>query len=196
MRIVSKAREVRWGTGSVADRPANFMTGTWLVTNPMTDSKTDLVVVGASLRLPLLKRLRLDRESSTLDSPLTVKVPWGATREFFGSFWVVLDLRKPGRGLPREASCHRSIREQAAYNGALRRAARVPNEAGTRPRAAQCNLRSGGRKASLRPYKRLLRYGTNGRREGGLGSTVATYAGKVLRGFGAGIREVGCQEIS
>lgn len=61
MRVVPKAGQVGWSEGSVSARPANHLGGTWLVTNPMTDIRTDLVVAGVELRVSVLKRLRLDR---------------------------------------------------------------------------------------------------------------------------------------
>lgn len=59
MRVVA-AGDLHWDPATLGGREAMQVVGTWLVTNPMTGSHTNLVVAGLELRLALRNPVRLD----------------------------------------------------------------------------------------------------------------------------------------
>lgn len=189
MRVVPDPPHVRWSEGSVAGRPANHLSGTWLVTNAMAD--TQLVVAGATLRLPLLRRLRLNHEHSRLDSPLTLAVPPRATGRLHGSFWLVPPLAKPGRDF-RATLLVTDQFENKRHIKVRFTAPRQPPPTPERQREQLSQIADPIEKGVASVLQaEIARYRTNGRREGGFGSVAATYGGRELRGIGGDSREVG-----
>jgi hypothetical protein len=188
MRVVPQPSQIRWNDGSVAGRPAMQLTGTWLVTNAMP--RTNLILARVRLRLPLLRRLRLDTDQSQLESPITLEVPWGTADDLHALFWVVPRLAKQGR--PFRATL--LLTDQFENTRRVKASFTAPRILPQRPEPTREQL-----SAIEDPIEKdvaavlqaeLARYRTNGRREGGFGSVTITYNGQTLRG-GGDFREVG-----
>jgi hypothetical protein len=188
MRVVPDPPYVRWSEGSVAGRPASHLSGTWLVTNAMAD--TQLVVAGATLRLPLLKRLRLEREQSRLDSPLTLAVPPRGTGRLHGSFWLVPPLAKAGRDFRAELALMDQFENRRRIKVRFT-APRQPSPTPERQREQLSTIMDPIEQAVASVLQaEIARYRTNGRREGGFGSVASSHGGRELRGVGGDVREV------
>lgn len=191
MRVVPKSGYLRWSVGTVAGREANHVAGTWLVTNPMTDTKSPLVVAGVRLKLRWYQRFRLDRELSQLDSPLDLAVPWGGTDELHASFWLVPRAAKPSRDLRATLILTDQFENRRRIKVRFL-APRPPRPTPEREREQLSAISDPVEKAVASVLQAELgRYRTNGRREGGLGSTVASYNNQELTGFGGDSRRVG-----
>lgn len=125
------------------------------------------------------------------DSPLTLGVPWGPTRELHGSFWLVPRLAKPGRDFQAKlvlTDQFENKRRVKVRFVAPRQAQPTPEREREQLSAISDPIEKGV--ASVLQAE-LARYRTNGRREGGLGSLAVTYGGQQLRGMSGDFRELG-----
>lgn len=191
MRIVERPGQLRWNEGSIQRTPATQVSGSWLVTNPMQASKTDLLIARVDLRPPLAKRLRLDRELSDLESFYSAnRIPWGGTQEVHALFWLVPRVSKTGRDLRARVV----FTDQFGNTKRVRVRFRAPRNLAPTP-----TLRREDPRDIAEPTEKdvasvlqaeLARYKTNGRNEGGFGSVRITYAGREVGGSGDWI-EVG-----
>jgi hypothetical protein len=191
MRVVETVGSARWHEGTSDGQPTTQLGASWLVTNPMTESKTGLVVVRADLKISWPKHWRLNQRASLLEWRAgPTDIPWGATREIHGVFWLVPHIAKDGKDL------HAAVvfTDQFQNKKRVRVRFRAPRAPAPTPELRREQLYTLTdpleRDVAAVLQAELARYRTNGRREGGLGSIRITHEGRDLKAAGD-FREVG-----
>jgi hypothetical protein len=191
MRIVELPGQLRWNEASIQSKPAIQISGRWLVTNAIVQNKTDLLIARVDLKLPLTKRRRLNRELSELESRAGPnRIPWGATQEVRGNFWLVPRLTKEGRDLRAKVVFTDQFGNAERVKVRFR-ALRMQKVGPTLAQESLRDIADPTEKAVASALQaELASYKTNGRNVGGFGSMSITHNGREVRGGGE-FREVG-----
>jgi hypothetical protein len=178
MRVVP-SHDLHWFDGTVNGRPATQLGGRWLVTNPMRDSKTNLVVARIELQLPLWKRLRLDQQASQTFQAFPEEIPWGATRAIHAAFWLVPRLTQGGKDLQAHVVFIDQFENRKRVKARFRSQRRIqPVEL---PREQLSAIEDSVEKSVASVLQaELADYQRHNRSVGGLGSVTYSYDGQVV----------------
>ena len=179
MRVVP-SHNLHWFDGSVDGKPTAQLRGMWLVTNPMRDTKTNLVLARIELHLALWKRLRLDRASSRMFQAFPEEIPWGGTKQVQAAFWLVPRPTEPGK----------DIRAHVVFIDQFENRKRVKTRFSSHRRSQPAEVPREQLSAIDDPVEKSVAsvlqaeaadYQRHNRSVGGLGSVTYTYDGGTVR---------------